>query len=80
MTGAGWRVIPARATNDGEKGRLCRSHFLISPLGVNFVPRGELCPLGENFVPYIGVNFVPRGKLCPLHRGELCPLGENFIP
>jgi hypothetical protein len=34
------------------------------PSGVNFVPRGELCPLVRTLSPR--VKFVPKGELCPL--------------
>jgi hypothetical protein len=62
-----------------------RGPFLTSPLGANFDPRGEFCPLGVKFSvrPSIFLNSrecsplgVNEGVNIPL-RGHISPLGAR---
>jgi hypothetical protein len=52
---------------------------ITSPLGVNLVPRGELCPLGVKFTPSFTPSFTPRGEHSLLFR-RMEGGTENFTP
>jgi hypothetical protein len=60
--------------------------FLTLPLGKNFKPRGELCPMGVKF--YFCLSILLNSRECSPHgvneglnippRGQISPLGAKF--
>jgi hypothetical protein len=88
--GGAVRVVLADSDNDDDAVKLLDSvifkqeqrPFLNWPQGVNFVPMGEICPIGGMFTP----SFTPRGRTLSIveknggANREFHPPGDHFTP